>query len=120
MHICKGINVCLAVSAYPRIKKRVSGIISFIALFKHRKDNAPIVTMILNLNKSNNPFSMLLLASVMVLLAIAAFFVSILTSYATLSFLLGVILGTVAFLLVALSLISLSLKYIARFAFSYE
>ena len=109
-----GLDIVIGVSLF------FFGIISFIALFKHRKDNAPIVTMILNLNKSNNPFSMLVLASGMVLLAIAAFFVSILTSYATLSFLLGVILGTVAFLLVALSLISLSLKYIARFAFSYE
>jgi hypothetical protein len=96
------------------------GLISFIALFRHRKDNAPIVTMILNLNRDNNPFSMLILASVFVLLAIAAFFVSILTSYTTVSFLLGVILGTVAFLLVALSIISISLKYLARFAFSYD
>ncbi|MEM0143806.1 MAG: hypothetical protein QXL94_07685 [Candidatus Parvarchaeum sp.] len=96
------------------------GIISFIALFKHKKDNAPIVAMILNLNRSNNPFSMLLLASAMVLLAIISFFVSILTSYSTVSFLLGVILGTIAFLLVALSLISLSLKHLARFAFNYD
>ena len=63
---------------------------------------------------------MLLLASILVLLAIAAFFVSILTSYATVAFLLGVILGTVAFLLIALSIISIALKYLVRFAFSYD
>ncbi len=96
------------------------GIIAFIALFKHRRDNAPIVAMILNLNKSSNPFSLLILASVMVLIAIAAFFVSILTSYSLLSFLIGVMLGTMAFLLVALSIINISLKYLARFVFNYE
>jgi len=96
------------------------GIIASIALFKHRKDNAPIVTMILNLNKSSNPFSLLIIASIMVLLAIMAFFVSILTSYAIISFLTGVILGTVAFLLVALSIINISLKYFARFVFNYD
>ncbi len=96
------------------------GLLSFIALFRHKKDNAPIITMVLNLNRSNNPFSMLLLASILVLLAIAAFFVSILTSYATVAFLLGVILGTVAFLLIALSIISIALKYLVRFAFSYD
>jgi hypothetical protein len=96
------------------------GIIAFIALFKHRKDNAPITTMILNLNRSSNPFSLLILASIMVLIAIVAFFVSILTSYAILSFLVGVILGTVAFLLVALSIINISLKYLVRFVFNYD
>ena len=96
------------------------GIVSFIALFKHRKDNAPIIMMVLNLNRSSNPFSLLIIASIMVLLAIVAFFVSILINYAILSFLIGVILGTVSFLLVALSIINISLKYFVRFVFNYD
>ncbi len=96
------------------------GILSVIALYRHRSDNAPITVMILNLNRSSNPFVLLILSAILILIAVIAFFVSIISSYSIISFLSGVILGTAAFILVAISLLNLSLKYLVRFIFRYE
>ncbi|EFD93017.1 MAG: hypothetical protein BJBARM5_0272 [Candidatus Parvarchaeum acidophilus ARMAN-5] len=93
------------------------GILSFYAFYRHRRDNAPLVSLISNLNTSNNSFFLIIVSAILVLFAIIAFLISVLSNYASLPFLSGVVIGTVAFVLLSVEILSLSLRYVVRFAF---
>ena len=60
---------------------------------------------------------MIIVSAILVLFAIIAFLISVLSNYASLPFLSGVVIGTVAFVLLSVEILSLSLRYVVRFAF---